>query len=64
MGRICLEKSTGKIIEYQSTHAPLGTLVQNAVNGGYSASDVEEKYIETSDYKKLINEQEALRNPE
>ena len=48
--RVCLEKSTGKLIEYQSGDAPLGTLTKNAVNAGYAESDVEEKYVTSGEW--------------
>jgi len=55
MDRIAIQKSTNKIIEYQSGNAELGTLKQNAISAGYDEADVEEKYIEYSDYKILAN---------
>ena len=55
MDRIAIQKSTSKIIEYQSGDAELGTLTQNAINAGYDEADVEEKYIEYSDYKVLAD---------
>jgi hypothetical protein len=42
--RICTDKSTGEILEMQSS-ATEGTLIQNAVNAGHVAEDVEEKVI-------------------
>ena len=54
--RVCLEKSTGKLIEYQSGDAPLGTLIDNAVNAGYKKADIEEKYV-TADEWKIIREE-------
>jgi hypothetical protein len=58
--RVCLEKTTGKLIEYQSGDAPLGTLIQNAVNAGYKKEDIEEKYINQQEWsvikEKWINE--------
>ena len=50
--RICKEKSTGKILEMQS-YATEGTLVQNAVNAGYVAEDVEEKIITNAEWATL-----------
>jgi hypothetical protein len=50
--RICTEKSTGKILEMQS-YATEGTLVQNAVNAGYVAEDVEEKVITNAEWATL-----------
>ena len=62
MDRIAIQKSTSKIIEYQSGDAELGTLTQNAINAGYDEADVEEKYIEYSDYKVLADaEDEAAK---
>ena len=55
MDRIAIQKSTNKIIEYQSGDVELGTLTQNAINAGYDEADVEEKYIEYSDYKVLAD---------
>jgi len=49
--RVCLEKSTEKLIEYQSGDAPLGTLTQNAINGGYKKEDVEEKYVTQAEWE-------------
>jgi hypothetical protein len=51
--RITIQKSTGKIIEYQSGDSDLGTLTQNAINSGYDEADVEEKYISQEAYKTL-----------
>lgn len=59
--RICIEKSTGKIIELQSGNALLGTLTKNAVNSGYKESDVQEKYITDSEWK--VIEQEQIIKP-
>lgn len=56
-GRVCLEKVTGKLIEYQSGNAPLGTLIKNAVNGGRLASDVEEKYVSDAEWKVIQEDQ-------
>ena len=55
--RICLEKNTGKLIEFQSGDAPLGTLTQNAVNAGYQANNVEEKYVTKEEWKVIETEQ-------
>lgn len=55
--RICLEKSTGKLIEYQSGDAPLGTLIKNAESSGYKKEDVEEKYITQEEWKVIREEQ-------
>ena len=42
--RVCIEKSTGRLIESQS-HAREGTLLQNALNTGYNEADIEEKEV-------------------
>ncbi len=49
--RVCLEKTTGKLIEYQSGDAPLGTLIQNAVNAGYKKEDVIEKNVTPAEWE-------------
>lgn len=48
--RVCIEKSTGKLIEYQSGNAPLGTLFRNATNAGYDKNDIEEKYVNSGEW--------------
>ena len=44
--RICTERTTGKLIEFQQGDAPLGTLEANAITSGYSAGEVEEAYTD------------------
>lgn len=46
MNRICIEKSTNKLIEFQSGNAPLGTLTRNAITQGYKEENVVESYTE------------------
>ncbi len=55
--RIVIEKSTGKLIEYQSGDGPLGALKRNAVNAGYDASDVEERYSNDAEVRSLLDSQ-------
>lgn len=55
--RICIQKSTGKFIEYQSGSAPLGTLIKNAINAGYDPNDIEEKYVTESEARQIIEQQ-------
>ena len=44
--RVCIERSSGKLIESQSgDHAAYGALLGNAVSAGYAAEDVEEKVV-------------------
>ena len=58
--RVCLEKSTGKLIEFQSGDAPLGTLTQNAVNAGYKENGVIEKYVKKEEWQVI---EEQIRKP-
>lgn len=44
-GRVCVERDSGKLVEFQSGDAPLGTLRKNAITGGYNAMDIEESYV-------------------
>ena len=59
--RVCLNKTTGKLIEYQSGDALLGILTQNAVNSGYKSEDVEEKYITKEEW--LVIKEEQIDRP-
>lgn len=59
--RICIEKSTGKIIEMQS-HARLGTLIDNAVNAGYTTESVEELEMTPEEYAAAMASQ--AKSPE
>lgn len=59
--RVCLEKSTGRLIEYQSGDAPLGTLTRNAESAGYKKEDVEEKYITKEEWQTI--EEEQIKTP-
>ena len=54
MARICIVKATGKLIEYQGS-ADAGTLISNAVNGGYVANEIEERVV-TPDEWAIIKE--------
>jgi hypothetical protein len=53
--RVCIERSSGKMIESQSGVAPYGTLVANAVGAGYAAEDVEEKVVTQEEWKVLFD---------
>lgn len=55
--RVCIEKSTGKLIEYQSGDAQLETLTNNAISAGYKKEDVEEKYVTKKEWSKIKEEQ-------
>lgn len=53
MARVCVRKSDGKLVEYQPA-AREGTLIRNAVEGGYSADDVEEKDLSDVEARSLV----------
>lgn len=59
--RVCIRKSDGVPIEYQTGDAKLGALVSNAVAAGYQNSEVEEKYITKDEY--LALKKEKLDDP-
>jgi hypothetical protein len=61
-GRASLRKSTGKLIEFQSGDAPLGTLTQNAINAGIPKDDIEEKYITQAELDALMPKPPAPKN--
>jgi len=46
MNRKCTHKKTGELIEFQSGHARLGTLTDNAIAAGYAPDDIIEQYTE------------------
>ena len=48
--RICIVKATKHIIEVQHP-CTAGTLIQNAVNGGYAEADVEEREVDDAEYE-------------
>lgn len=54
--RVCLEKSTGILIEMQ-TFGRKGTLIENAVNSGYSEKDIEEKEVTEEEYQVILDNQ-------
>jgi hypothetical protein len=54
--RICVEKSTGKLIEMQSD-ATEGTLIRNAVAAGYNEVDIEEKETTAEEYQAMLDAQ-------
>ena len=53
--RVCIERSSGKMIESQSGVAPYGTLLANAVGAGYAAEDVEEKVVTQEEWQVLFD---------
>lgn len=74
--RVCIEKSTGKLIDSQSggeTHLNpkiddkeyalinLETLRQNAINAGYKEADIEVKYITDGEFQVITD---AIPKPE
>jgi hypothetical protein len=62
--RICIEKSTGKLIESQSggndipelMEARLNTLKQNAINAGHLEADIEVRFVTDEEYAIAIAE--------
>jgi hypothetical protein len=54
--RVCIEKSTGKLVESQA-HATEGTMIQNALQYGYLESDLEEKEVTQEEYIALLESQ-------
>ena len=61
--RVCINKSTGKLIESQSggsTQKHLDTLLQNAINAGHKKEDVEVKFVTDEEFELLI---EATKLP-
>lgn len=71
IGRVTIDKTTGKMIEFQSgarypdgRWVPLGTLTNNAINAGYLRENIEEKYVNQSEYERLslLNRKKGLTN--
>ena len=58
--KVCIRKSTGKLIESQSGDADLNVMIQNAVNAGIPADDVEAKDATPDEYRALLG---ALKPP-
>ena len=54
--RVCVEKSTGKLIEMQSA-ATAGTLIQNALNAGFAEADIEEKEVTPEEWQAIQDAQ-------
>lgn len=58
--RVCLNKTTGRIIESQSggtTAEHLDTLKINAVNAGYNEADIVVKYMDDAEFEAMLNTQ-------
>uniref|UniRef100_A0A6M3L4I8 Uncharacterized protein n=1 Tax=viral metagenome TaxID=1070528 RepID=A0A6M3L4I8_9ZZZZ len=65
--RVCINKSTGKLIESQSggsTQEHLDTLKQNALNAGYSEEDIEVKYVTDAEFEAIMAETTAPTSEE
>lgn len=60
--RICIEKSTGRLVESQS-HAREGTLIINAVSAGYNEFDIEEKEATESEFQAILDAQPKPLQP-
>ena len=54
--RVCLERSTGKLIEYQS-NATVGTLIRNALVSGYTEAQIEERELTSREWDQILEEQ-------
>lgn len=55
--RVCIEKSTGRLVDWQSggsTELHLETLIENAVSLGNKQEDVEAKFITDEEFKELL----------
>jgi len=61
MSRVLIRKLDGFPIEFQSGDAPLGTLLQNAINAGLDEDDYEEQNITDLDYAVL--EEDKINQP-
>ena len=61
IGRVAIQKSTGKLLEFQSGVAELGTLTQNCINCGISKLDIEERYVTAPEYETL---KQSSKTPE
>jgi hypothetical protein len=55
MKYICVVKSTGEFLEEQTGCVP-GTMIQNSVNGGYDAADLEEKEVTNEEFVQMLND--------
>ncbi len=53
--KICIHRASKRIIEMQSD-ATEGTLIRNAVNGGYKAKDIEEREVDQAGYANALAE--------
>lgn len=51
--RICVQKSTGKLIE-GSSHSPEEILLQNAQNTGYAANDIEVQTVTKAEFAAIL----------
>lgn len=54
--RVCIMKSTGKLLEMQSD-ATEGTLLQNAINAGFAEVDIEEKEVTEAEWQVILDAQ-------
>lgn len=61
--RICVVKSTQKLIESQS-FARTGTLIINAVNAGYNKEDVEEKLVTDDEFAVIMRTPDVIATEE
>ena len=61
--RVSIRKSTGIVIEAQDKDSQVGTLIQNAKNGGILESDITEKLVTKAEYDKLRAARDAMDPP-
>lgn len=57
-GQVCLEKGTGKLLEYQSGGLP-GTCTANAQSAGHPANQIEERTVTETEWAAIYEEQVA-----
>lgn len=50
--RICIHKASKQLIEMQS-HATEGTLIQNALNAGYTEDQIEVKWVTDAEWAEI-----------
>ena len=58
---LCLERATGKILEYQAPGTP-GICTQNLITAGWHAHEIEERAVTTEEWEALNDAQ--VRQPQ
>src|SRR3990167_1529346 len=59
--QVCLDRKTGKLIEYQSKATP-GTCLINAISAGYTEENVEERQVSLDEWAYI--KEELVDKPE